>query len=127
MNPSETHVFSGLSSVYDYHQLFTDGFETIPNTETTAKILGRLYNTTRSFQALDVSVRKCRFPWEQDDPSSMFSKYSASGCRLMCAFRESAEQTGCVPWYLSQDLGDWPMCDGYNTLRFKKKVGNPQK
>ena len=53
--------------------------------------------------------------------------YSKANCILECAWKEAAEDCGCVPWYLKRNFADSRMCELLGNACFKRMVGDRER
>ena len=113
---------------YEYNLGVTSKPETIdqkrniipikPGHQIYVKVLPRVVDTTEEFEALTLSQRNCRMPFETDG-FIFLTNYTRAACELECASKLAVRTCKCAPWYYPNNQTTYeqefnfhvPLCD----------------
>ena len=76
-----------------------------------------------NFEALPLSHRKCKMPYEKSKFKFM-KKYSKVNCEFECAAKKAIKHCQCLPWFYPNNFTEIPICDMFGAKCFDMIMSN---
>ena len=116
----------GLSSLGSPFLMSQNDFMVSQGRMTVLKITPIITETTQEFKKLDISQRKCKFPYENDS-LKLVHNYTQNGCLFECLLQSSFKECGCYPWnfpQVNQGVDVDSICDAKGTDCFNRHMNH---
>ena len=82
----------------------------LPGQHLMIKTIPRIVKTTKDFNDLPISQRKCKLPFETQGLSYL-REFSKKGCETECALKKALAICKCIPWYYPSEFTKLPTCE----------------
>ncbi len=114
-----------FTNEFNPYDVIKESFKIMPGYEHTFRIIPSQISTTKRFDEMKLSDRKCQLKHENNGMKLMLS-YSKSGCEFECAIQKASEACHCLPWLMPRKVVNFKTCDMLGNLCFKNTFNSPE-
>ena len=94
-----------------------------PGYHVVIRIVPKVVETTKEFEAFDTNIRKCKLSHESHK-LKFLENYTKVGCEFECALKKAMAICKCLPWFYPNDFTGTPMCDMFGGKCFDMIMSN---